>query len=209
MRPWHYGCHGDIFWILTNSASSAGHWRSSLHLSYRCRRSWILAWNRGLEYRLCHYSPRNLRLCRWSPQGSTVSAMFEYNHEHGEGITGRGITHVSHMVTTHTHDHQSHVQWDCTYHLVVVPKYRKHILFQGIRNKIKEIIKDLARRFDFQIIKWSIWKDHIHMVLRIAPKYSVAGTIGKLKGKSAIIIHNQLSWFGTHSTLRTRPMETW
>ncbi len=92
---------------------------------------------------------------------------------------------------TLNHEAQSHVQWDCTYHIVVVPKYRKNILFQGIRKEIGELFKELSKRFDFEIVKWNVWPDHIHMIARIAPKYSVADIMGKLKWKSAIIVHNR------------------
>lgn len=88
---------------------------------------------------------------------------------------------------------QSHVNWDCTYHIVVVPKYRKKILFQIIRKDIWEIFKELSRRFDFEIVRWNVTIDHVHLVLRIAPKYSVAEILWKLKGKSAIILHNRYS----------------
>ncbi len=54
---------------------------------------------------------------------------------------------------TLNHEAQSHVQWDCTYHIVVVPKYRKNILFQGIRKEIGELFKELSKRFDFEIVK--------------------------------------------------------
>lgn len=53
----------------------------------------------------------------------------------------------------HQYAKQSHVSWDCTYHVVVVPKYRKKILFQAVRMDIREIFHDLARRFDFEIVE--------------------------------------------------------
>ncbi|MDD3120397.1 MAG: IS200/IS605 family transposase [Candidatus Gracilibacteria bacterium] len=86
---------------------------------------------------------------------------------------------------------QSHVQWNCTYHIVVVPKYRKSVLFQGIRKEIGFLFKELSKRLDFEIIKGNVGPDHIHMIAKIAPKYSIADILGKLKGKSAIIIHNK------------------
>jgi putative transposase len=90
-----------------------------------------------------------------------------------------------------TYDTQSHTKWDCTFHIVIVPKYRKNILFQGIRTELWGILKELAKRFDVEVIKWNVWPDHIHMIMRIAPKYSVADIMGKLKGKSAILVHNR------------------
>ena len=93
----------------------------------------------------------------------------------------------------HIYDQQAHVQWDCTYHIVIVPKYRKSLLFQGIRVEIGILMHDLARRFWVEIVKGNVWPDHIHMILRIPPKYSVADTLGRLKWKSAIIIHSRHS----------------
>ena len=94
------------------------------------------------------------------------------------------------MTTTQYYEQIAHTQWDCTYHIVIVPKYRKSALFQGIRRDIADILKKLAKQFDVEVIKGNVWKDHIHVILRIAPKYSVAQVVGRLKGKSAIILHN-------------------
>ena len=93
----------------------------------------------------------------------------------------------------HKYAKQSHVNWDCTYHIVVVPKYRKKILFQSVRKDIRDIFHELAKRYDFEILKWNITIDHVHLVLRIPPKYSVAEILWRLKWKSAIILHNKHS----------------
>ena len=88
----------------------------------------------------------------------------------------------------HLH-HGSHVVWDCKYHLVIVPKYRKKILYGMTRKRIGEIIRELARRKGIEIIEGTACTDHIHMYISIPPKYSVAHVLGYLKGKSAIRIH--------------------
>ena len=88
---------------------------------------------------------------------------------------------------------QSHVNWDCTYHIVVVPKYRKKVLFQEVRKDVREIFLELSKRYDFEIVKWNVQIDHVHLVVRIAPKYSIAEIVWKLKGKSAILLHNRHS----------------
>ena len=85
---------------------------------------------------------------------------------------------------------QSHTKWDFHYHIVVVPKYRKSKLFQLVRKEIWEIIRELSKRYDFEIIKWNVSEDHVHMLLRIAPKYSISRIIWILKWKSAIMLHN-------------------
>ena len=86
---------------------------------------------------------------------------------------------------------QSHTKWDCHYHIVVVPKYRKSKLFQAVRREIWEIMQELSRRYDFEIIKWNVAINHVHMLLRIAPKYSVSWIVGIMKWKSAIMLHNK------------------
>ena len=94
-------------------------------------------------------------------------------------------------MTTKEYEKQSHTTWDCNYHIVVVPKYRKSKLFQVVRWEIWEIIRELGKRYDFEIVRWNIAKDHVHMLLKIAPKYSVANILWILKWKSAIMLHNR------------------
>lgn len=77
--------------------------------------------------------------------------------------------------------------------MVVVPKYRKSKLFQAVRREIWEIMKELSKRYDFEIVKWNVAIDHVHMLLKIAPKYSVSWILWILKWKSAIMLHN-LHW---------------
>ncbi len=86
---------------------------------------------------------------------------------------------------------QEHVLWDCTYHVVIVPKYRKKILYLHVRKEVGAIIRTLAKRKGIEIIEGNAQVDHIHMVISIPPKFSVANTMGFIKGKSAILLHNQ------------------
>ena len=87
---------------------------------------------------------------------------------------------------------QTHVKWDCKYHVVILPKYRQRVFFGKRRKQIGEILRDLCRQKDIGLEKGSAQVDHIHMLLSIPPKYSVAMTLGFLKGKSAIRIHREL-----------------
>jgi putative transposase len=91
------------------------------------------------------------------------------------------------------HDWQSmsHVRWDCKYHVVIVPKYRKKLLFGRLRHQIGPILRELCRQKSIELIEGKVMPDHVHMCLSIPPKYSVAYTIGFLKGKSAIRVHRQ------------------
>ncbi len=88
---------------------------------------------------------------------------------------------------------QSHVVWDCTYHVVIVPKYRKKILYGPIRVQIGKILRDLTKQIEVQVVEGTACPDHIHLVLKIPPKHSVAYTMGFLKRKSAIKVHNTFS----------------
>lgn len=87
---------------------------------------------------------------------------------------------------------QAHVKWDCKYHVVIVPKYRQKVFFGKRRKQIGEILRDLCRQKGIVLLKGNAQPDHIHMLLSIPPKYSVAYTLGFLKGKSAVRIHREL-----------------
>jgi putative transposase len=86
----------------------------------------------------------------------------------------------------------SHVRWDCKYHVVFIPKYRRKVLFGKLRSQIGAILRDLCKQRKVELLEGNMGLDHVHMCLRIPPKYSVAFVIGFLKGKSAIRIHREL-----------------
>ena len=92
------------------------------------------------------------------------------------------------------HDWQnlSHVRWECKYHVIVVPKYRKRVLYGKIRKRVGEILKGLCRQRGIEMMEGHLMPDHIHMCLSVAPKFSIAFAIGFLKGKSAVRIHRQI-----------------
>ena len=92
----------------------------------------------------------------------------------------------------HEWQSQSHVKWECKYHVVIVPKYRKKLLFGKLRNQVGPILKELCRQKGAEVIEGHVMPDHVHMCLSIPPKHSVAFVIGFLKGKSAVRIHRQL-----------------
>jgi putative transposase len=83
----------------------------------------------------------------------------------------------------------SNVRWDCKYHVVIVPKYRKKVLYGKIRKRVGEVIRDLCRQRGVELLEGHLMADHVHMCLQIPPKFSVAFVIGFLKGKSAVRIH--------------------
>ena len=87
----------------------------------------------------------------------------------------------------------THSKWDCKYHVVFVPKYRKKALYGKIRLYLKEVFHELARQKNCKIESGSMVKDHVHMCISIPPKYAVSEVIGYLKGKSAIAIARQFN----------------
>jgi len=86
---------------------------------------------------------------------------------------------------------QSHVRWYCRYHIVFVPKYRKKSIFGQLRKGIGKILRELCVQHGIELLEGHALSDHVHLCLSIPPKYSVANTIGFLKGKSAIRIHRE------------------
>jgi len=86
---------------------------------------------------------------------------------------------------------QSHVRWYCKYHLVFAPKYRKRAIFGQLRRNIGKMLRELCAQHGVELIEGHALADHVHLCVSIPPKYSVANTVGFLKGKSAIRIHRE------------------
>ena len=82
----------------------------------------------------------------------------------------------------------NHTTWECKYHIVWIPKYRKKKLYKELRQYLGEMFKDLASQKECKIEEGHLMSDHVHMLILIPPKYSVAKVVGFLKGKSAISI---------------------
>ena len=85
----------------------------------------------------------------------------------------------------------SHSKWDCKYHVVFVPKYRRKAMFLEVRKFLGPVFHELARQKECRIVEGHLLPDHVHMCIEIPPKHSVASVIGFLKGKSAIGIARQ------------------
>lgn len=82
----------------------------------------------------------------------------------------------------------AHSRWDCKYHVVFIPKYRRKAIYGEVRQMLGEIFHDLARQKECRIIEGHLLADHVHMCLEIPPKHAVASVIGFLKGKSALAL---------------------
>ena len=82
----------------------------------------------------------------------------------------------------------AHTKWECKYHIVFIPKCRKKVLFGELRRHLGEVFRGLARHKESRVEEGHLMPDHVHMMLSIPPKYSVAQVVGYIKGKSAIHI---------------------
>ena len=82
----------------------------------------------------------------------------------------------------------AHTKWECKYHIVFAPKYRRQIIYGKIKADIGQMLRKLCEYKGIEIIEAEACKDHIHMLISIPPKYSVAQIMGYLKGKSSLMI---------------------
>ena len=91
------------------------------------------------------------------------------------------------------HDNNSlaHTSWNCKYHIVFAPKYRRKVFYGQYRVEIGKILRELCEWKGVHIIEAEVCPDHIHMFVEIPPKMSVSSFMGFLKGKSSIIIHQR------------------
>lgn len=84
-----------------------------------------------------------------------------------------------------------HSEWECKYHVVFIPKYRRKVLYGSLRRHLGEIFRRLARQKESEIEEGHLMPDHVHMLISIPPKYAVSQVVGFIKGKSAIHIARQ------------------
>jgi putative transposase len=80
----------------------------------------------------------------------------------------------------------SHTKWECKYHIVWIPKYRKKAIFEDLRNYLGEIFRDLATQKGCKVVEGHLMPDHVHILISIPPKYAVSQVVGFIKGKSTI-----------------------
>ena len=92
-----------------------------------------------------------------------------------------------------TENSLAHTKWECKYHIVFAPKYRRQVIYRQLRADIGMILGTLCKRKGIEIIEAEACPDHIHMLVRIPPKYSVSEIMGYLKGKSATMLYEQFS----------------
>ncbi len=85
----------------------------------------------------------------------------------------------------------SHTRWNCKYHIVFAPKYRRKVFYYEKREAIGKILRQLCEWKGVNILQAEVCPDHVHMLLEIPPKLSVSGFMGYLKGKSATMLYEQ------------------
>ena len=90
----------------------------------------------------------------------------------------------------------AHTQWECKYHIVFAPKFRRKVIYGKIKADIGRILRELCERKGIEIIEAECCPVHFHLLVRIPPKYSVSEIMGYLKGKSSLII------FDRHANLK-------
>lgn len=90
----------------------------------------------------------------------------------------------------------SHTKWLCKYHIVIVPKYRRKVIYKEYRKDLQEIVKMLCKYKGVEILEGHMMPDHVHLLVSIPPKTSVLSFMGYLKGKSALMI------FDKHANLK-------
>ena len=87
-----------------------------------------------------------------------------------------------------TYESLKHTTWECKYHVVFIPKCRRKVLYQGIRQELGTVFRSLAEQWECRVEEGHLMPDHVHMLLSVPPKYSVSNVMGFIKGKSAIHI---------------------
>lgn len=90
----------------------------------------------------------------------------------------------------------SHCKWNCKYHVVFAPKYRRQVIYGKIKTDIGQILRKLCTWKGVEIVETELCPDHVHMLVKIPPKYSVSQFMGYLKGKSTLMI------FDKHANLK-------
>ena len=90
-------------------------------------------------------------------------------------------------------DTLAHTKWNCKYHIVFAPKFRRQIIYGRLKTEIGKILRTLCERKEIEILEANLCADHVHMLIAIPPKYSVSQIMGYLKGKSSLMIFDRFA----------------
>ena len=85
----------------------------------------------------------------------------------------------------------AHTKWNCKYHIVFAPKFRRKVAYGKLKEDIRDILTMLCKRKGVNIVEGEVCPDHIHLLVEIPPKMSVSGFMGYLKGKSSLMIYEK------------------
>ncbi len=85
----------------------------------------------------------------------------------------------------------AHTSWNCKYHIVFAPKFRRKVFYGQIRSDVRDIIKQLCFQKGVELIEGELCPDHVHLLVAIPPKLSVSSFVGYLKGKSSLMIYEK------------------
>ena len=106
----------------------------------------------------------------------------------------------------------AHTRYNCTYHIVFIPKYRRKAMYGEVRKEMADILVKLCKMEGIKLIEGAVGKDHVHMYVSIPPKFSIFKVMSKLKGKSALMIFdrhpNYRDKYGRHFWARGYYVET-
>ena len=97
----------------------------------------------------------------------------------------------------------AHTKWNCIYHIVFIPKYRRKVLYGRVKTDVHSILKELCAHKQVEILEGVVSRDHVHICVKIPPKISVSSFMGYLKGKSALMI------FDKHPDMRQGDRHLW
>ena len=132
-------------------------------------------------------NPRFERGFREAYSYESIGLTLCYN---GRGLPTASITRGVRLMDKNS---LSHTTWNCKYHIVFAPKYRRQIIYGKIKSEIGKILRVLCERKGIEIIEAEACPDHIHMLVSIPPKYSVSEVMGYLKGKSSLMIFDKFA----------------
>jgi putative transposase len=97
----------------------------------------------------------------------------------------------------------NNVMYSCKYHVVWCPKYRRRVLVEGVDKRLKELIGDIANKYQAEVIEIEIMPDHVHLLIEVDPQYGIHRLIRQIKGQTSRILRQEFSW------LRSRLPTLW
>ena len=110
-----------------------------------------------------------------------------------DGLPGRIKFNIRRKSMNNDINSLAHTSWNCKYHVVFAPKYRRQTIYGEIKREVGAILRELCAWKNINIIEAELCKDHVHMLIEIPPKYSVSGILGFLKGKSSLLIYQKFA----------------